>query len=124
MSGLLLALSLPGSPDRSLLLSDANQHDPVLAFPSGRLQIRTGGFLFVLSLLEPHHRDAFRLGELMDGLDIRLPDLAEGGRGRDFELPLPTEEDADLPHRLELRHVSLKEDAVEGTTLERHPVSK
>ena len=40
MSGFLLALALPGSPDRGFLLSDTNQHDSVLAFASGDLQKR------------------------------------------------------------------------------------
>src|SRR6476646_10001799 len=45
-------LTFPGSPDRGFLLSDANQHDPLLAFASGDLQKPMRRFLLVLSFLE------------------------------------------------------------------------
>jgi hypothetical protein len=100
------------------------QAETVLSFACGSFQVGTGDFLFVLSFSEMHHRNGVSLGELRDGFDIGLPDLAKSGRGRDLDLPLPAKKDADLPHRLQLRQVSLKENAIEGTTLECHPVPK
>jgi len=77
-------------------LSDANQHDFFFAFLSRGLQKRTRDVLLVLSLLESHHGNAVGFGELMDGLDISLANLAKACRRRDLELALPAEEGADL----------------------------
>jgi hypothetical protein len=45
----------------------------------------------------------------MNGLDIGFADLAESGRGRDLEFAAPTDKNADLTHRLQLRHISWEE---------------
>jgi hypothetical protein len=78
MRGFLLALALPGSPDGGFLLSDANQHNSVLAFASGDLQKRTRRFLLVLSFLEAHHRNVVSLGISIDGFYIGIPNLTKG----------------------------------------------
>src|SRR5262245_30828040 len=104
MRGFLLALALPGAPDRDLLLSDANQHHFFLAFLSRSLQKRTRDFLLVLPFLEPYHGNTASFGELMDGLDISLSNLAEGRRGGNFEFPSPAKEDTHLADRLEFGH--------------------
>src|SRR4029077_3868738 len=74
--------------------------------------------------LEAHHRNVVGLGISIDGFYIAIPNLTEGGRGRDWESSMPTKKSTDLAHRLEFRHIGLQEDAVDRTTLECYSVSQ
>ncbi len=71
-----------------------------------------------------HDGNMVLVGKPLHGPDVLLADFAEGGRGGNRELALPAQEDTDLPHRLQLRHVGLQEDAVDGTALAGHVVSQ
>ncbi len=71
-----------------------------------------------------HQRDSVTFGELVDGLDVLLADLAKGGRGRNGEFPLPAQEGAYIPDGLKLGNVSLEEDPINATAAERHMIPK
>ena len=117
-----LSFLRPRSPHRGFLLGDPDQHYSVFTFSGRRFQVGASYLLLVLSLLELHHGNLVPLGKLVDGLDVGLPDLPKGCRRGNLELPLPAEEDAHLSYRLKLGDVSLQEDSVNGTALERHVV--
>jgi hypothetical protein len=103
MRMMLLPLPFPRTPDRGLLLRDPDQNHPAFTTFSGcRFQRGTGHFLLALTLLEVHDGDLPFFGELVDGLDVALADLAKRGGGRNPEPALPAEEAADLAHRLKL----------------------
>ena len=124
MPGFLLSWTRPRSPGGSLLLGDPDQHHAILAFPGRCFQVGASHFLLVLSFLEVHNRNVVPFSKLVDSLHIGFTDLPKRRRRGNLELPLPAQEDADLPHRLQLGYVRLQEDSVDGTALERHVVSQ
>lgn len=122
---LLLASANPGAPDRRLLLCDPDQdHLARATFPGRRLDQGSGDGLFVLALLEVPDRDALGLGPALYRLYVTPADLSESGRRRDLVAPLPVEEDADQPDRLQLGHVGLQEDAVDRSHSQGHLVAE
>src|SRR5215467_4536947 len=73
------------------------------SLPSFAAASRYGGarFLFVLALVEMHHGNLVSLGKPIDRLDIFIADSAKRSRRRNPEFPLPTQERAHLPYRLQ-----------------------
>jgi len=103
-------------------LRDPDQHHTILIFSCGGFQIRQCHLLFVLALLKMHHRDLMPLGELVNGFDVGVADLAKSGRRGDSEFSLPAQEFAYVPHGLQLRHIGLQEDPVDTSAAECHAV--
>lgn len=119
-----LPLLRPRSPPRGFLLGNPDQHHPVFTFAGRRFQVGLGQGFLGLTLEEVHHRNLVLGSKLVNRLHVGIPDLAKRGRRRNPELPLPAQEDADLPHRLEFGHVRLQEDSVYRTALECHMISQ
>jgi len=125
MGGAFLALGLPRTPHRSLLLRDADQRHPAsAALGRGGGDERPGDLLLVLTLGEVDHRDAVDLGEPVHLTRVALANLPERRRGRDAEPPLPAQELAHPAHRLQPRHIRLQEDPVDRTARERHMITQ
>jgi hypothetical protein len=117
MGRLLLALPLPGAPGGRLLLSNADQDHLAVATRVGRgAEQWLGDLLLVLAFREVANRHAVGFSPAMDGGHVRFANLAEGGRRWDRKAALPIEERAHLADGLQLGHVRLQKDAIDGAT--------
>jgi hypothetical protein len=125
MRHVLLALGLPRTPHRRLLLGDPDQHHLTTPTGCGRsLDLRARDRFLVLPLGEVEHRDPVCLGKAMNLGHVRRADLPERRRGRNRETPLPPQVLTHPTHRLQLGHIGLQEDPVDRTTGEPDVISQ
>jgi hypothetical protein len=115
-----LALLLGGgAEDVGPLLGDADHDHALLAEQGGVGEVGCGDGLLALPLLEMDDGDAPLLGELLDGGHELAGHLAEELVAWDLLASVLAQEPAELVSLLELGHVAVEEDAVDGLVHER-----